>query len=124
MAFESTAGVAFARPGGESFVPSRARPVDLVHLARQTLGDRALEQEVLSLFLTQLRTLSERIGEAPAKERMALAHGLKGSAGNVGAFALAECAAQIEREPANKAHLKELTLLIEQVRDFVATINR
>ena len=40
-------------PGGEGAAAPRARPVDLAHLARQTLGDRALEQEVLKLFLHQ-----------------------------------------------------------------------
>ena len=30
--------------------PSGGRPIDLVHLARQTGGDKALESEVLALF--------------------------------------------------------------------------
>ena len=38
----------------ETAPQSASRPIDLVHLARQTLGDRSLEQEVLRLFLTQM----------------------------------------------------------------------
>lgn len=124
MAFDSTAGVAFARPGGESFVPSRSRPIDLVHLARQTLGDRVLEQEVLQLFLSQLRTLSDQLGKALPAERQRLAHSLKGSARSVGAFAIATCAERIEAEPADRSLLKQLGRLIEDARSFVAAINR
>ncbi len=124
MAFDSAAGVAFARPGGESFVPSRSRPIDLVHLARQTLGDRMLEQEVLRLFLSQLRTLSDQLGKAAPGERKRLAHSLKGSARSVGAFAIADCAERIEAQPADRHPLKELVGLAEDVRTFVAAINR
>ena len=38
----------------ETALQGASRPIDLVHLARQTLGDRSLEQEVLRLFLTQM----------------------------------------------------------------------
>ena len=40
------------------------RPVDLVHLARYTLGNRALEREVLELFLTQSQIYLERLRES------------------------------------------------------------
>ena len=35
-----------------------SRPVDLVHLSRYTLGDRALEREVLELFSLKPRSIS------------------------------------------------------------------
>ena len=38
-----------------------SRPVDLVHLSRYTLGDRALEREMLDLFCTQSAVYLERL---------------------------------------------------------------
>ena len=35
--------------------PSSERPIDLVHLARQTLGDKDTETQVLCLFARQAR---------------------------------------------------------------------
>lgn len=118
------AAIAFSRPGGESRVPSRARPVDLVHLARQTLGDRALEQEVLGMFVQQLAVTRERLAAANEGERQTLAHTLKGSARSIGAFAIADCAEAIEKQPSGKTHLSRLSKLIDEVRDFIAAINR
>ena len=86
MITRSAAAVAFAMPGGEGSAGprSRARPVDLTHLSRQTLGDRALEQEVLQLFVQQALSVRDQIAEAGKSERLRLAHGLKGSARGVG----------------------------------------
>lgn len=72
------------------------RPIDLVHLSRMTLGDRALERDVLSLFDRQIGLLMERIETAGAPVAAAAAHTLKGSAVGIGAFALAKAAAQLE----------------------------
>lgn len=76
-------------------VPGR-RPIDLVHLSRMTLGDRALERDVLALFGRQIDLLMPRIETAPAPVAAAAAHTLKGSAQGVGAFALATAAADVE----------------------------
>ena len=117
-------GVAFSMPGGEVSGPARRRPVDLVHLARQTMGDRDLEREVLALFVQQVLSVRDKIGDADVRERLLLAHGLKGSARGVGAFSIADCAAEIERQPQESRHLKRLSTLIDEVRDFIAAINR
>ena len=116
--------IAFSKPGGETCAPSRGRPVDLVHLARQTMGDRALEQEVLGLFVQQVSTVRERLQNADLVERRALAHTLKGAARGVGAFALADCADAIEQNPAERGHLTRMAALVDEVRDFIAAINR
>lgn len=117
-------GAAFSMPGGETSGAARARPVDLVHLARQTMGDRELEQEVLALFVQHVLSVRERITGADIKERLLLAHGLKGSARGVGAFAIADCATDIERRPDDGRNLKRLNVLIDEVRDFIAAIGR
>ena len=70
-------------------------PVDFDHLARMTLGESRLEREVLELFLKQAGRLVEAMAELPA-ETPALAHTLKGSARAIGAFRIADCAADLE----------------------------
>lgn len=122
----STAAVAFAMPGGEGSAPAprRARPVDLQHLAKQTLGDRALEQEVLRLFIHQALSARDGIAAANNGERLRLAHALKGSARGIGAFAIADCLTEIEKRPDDKHLIKRLSVLIDEVRDFISAINR
>lgn len=79
------------RPEGTA--PSFERPIDLVHLARQTLGDRALEREVLDLFVLQARSVLDQLALArDQRQRMELAHTLKGSARSVGAWRVAGAA--------------------------------
>lgn len=118
--------MAFSRPGGEASrrVRSRARLIDLEHLARQTMGDRALEQEVLAMFSHHIGTVRDGIAAADEAERRRLAHTLKGSARGVGAFTLADCAARIEADPSDRASLSRLAALIGEVRDFIAAISR
>lgn len=70
-------------------------PIDLAHLARMTLGDAALEQQVLGMFATQAASLVAKLTALPA-EAGALAHTLKGSARAIGAFRVAECAQALE----------------------------
>jgi HPt (histidine-containing phosphotransfer) domain-containing protein len=88
------------------------------------MGDRALEQEVLGMFVQQALSVREKMADADIKERLLLAHGLKGSARGIGAFAVADCATEIENRPDDNRVVKRLALLIEDVRDFVAAINR
>jgi len=74
----------------EGAPPSFERAIDLVHLARQTLGDRALEREVLDLFVIQARSVLEMLlSSQDQKRRSDLAHTLKGSARSVGAWRVA-----------------------------------
>jgi HPt (histidine-containing phosphotransfer) domain-containing protein len=125
MQFQDAQAVAYARPGGEGSAPTRTvRPVDLFHLSRQTMGDRALESEVLGMFLHQALTARESMGKAGTDERRSLAHALKGSALGVGAFAVAECASEIEKHPEDAALPRKLGRRIEEVREFIAAISR
>ncbi len=74
-----------------------SRPVDLVHLSRYTLGERALEHEVLELFCTQSVVYLERLRAARTdKEWHDAAHSLKGSAQAIGAWGAAAAAEQAE----------------------------
>lgn len=74
--------------------------LDLVHLSRQTLGDVALETELLALFESQARQFAKRLAgpshPGDEKWRAELAHTLKGSARAVGAFKAAQAAENYE----------------------------
>jgi HPt (histidine-containing phosphotransfer) domain-containing protein len=75
--------------------PSEA--IDDDHLARMTLGDQALEREVLEIFLRQATLMIERIeGSAPGLAAAA-AHTLTGSARGIGAWRVAQAAERLEQ---------------------------
>jgi HPt (histidine-containing phosphotransfer) domain-containing protein len=86
-----------AMPAGE-IDQLQVNPVDLKHLRRFTLGDRALEKEVLELFLGQLpETISSLRRAATEKDWRVAAHTLKGSGRAVGAWRIARLAEHAER---------------------------
>lgn len=67
------------------------RPIDLVHLARYTLGNKALEREILDLFVGQSRvTLDKLTAAADERAWREQAHTLLGSARAVGAKRVAD----------------------------------
>src|SRR5258708_25764157 len=78
-------------------------PIDFDHLQRMTLGDAAVEQEVLTMFSAQSATLMHTLAAIPA-DASALAHTLKGSARAIGAFAAAAAAARLEAAIARGFH--------------------
>ena len=69
--------------------------LDLDHLERMALGEKALEHEVLEMFVAQSIRLMETLASLPV-ETAALAHTLKGSARAIGAFEVAGQAAALE----------------------------
>jgi len=78
---------------------TRAIPaIDLVHLARQSDGDEALEAELLAMFDAQAAKLAARLDrpEVGAQAKADIAHRLKGSALAVGAWRVAEAATATE----------------------------
>jgi HPt (histidine-containing phosphotransfer) domain-containing protein len=70
-------------------------PIDIEHLQRMTLGDARLEREVLAMFSAQAASLVGSLAALPP-DAGALAHTLKGSARAIGAFAVADAAAELE----------------------------
>jgi HPt (histidine-containing phosphotransfer) domain-containing protein len=80
---------------------NRQKPVDLQHLERYTGGDRALDREILGLFDQQCREILERLvavakDSGDAKSWREITHTLKGAARGIGAWSLADAAAQAE----------------------------
>jgi len=70
-------------------------PLDLQHLQCMTLGDAALEREVLAMFVHQAARLVNALATLPA-DAPAMAHTLKGSARAIGASRVAEHASALE----------------------------
>jgi len=98
-------------------------PVDLVHLSRQSLGDRSLEREILTLFKSQSVLYLDRLKNAKTNdERKLAAHTILGSARGIGACAVAQAAEAVE---ANTAHLSDLSTLsaaIEEANAYIEDI--
>ena len=116
--------VAFDGPIGNNNVPSANRPLDLVHLACQTGGDRALENELLQLFRQQIGLCANQLRMTSGRERKAIAHTIRGSAGAMGAFGLSRIASQIEDAPSDAKLISAVETEIARIRDFIAGLTR
>jgi HPt (histidine-containing phosphotransfer) domain-containing protein len=98
--------------------------IDVQHLGRMTLGEAALEAEVLVLFSAQSGELIARLEAMPA-DAAALAHTLKGSARAIGAFRVAEAALGLEAAMKNDGDVSSaITRLQETVSEARETIGR
>jgi hypothetical protein len=95
------------------------RPIDLEHLSRMTLGERALEREVLALFDRQATMLLARMKNGPAAVVGAMAHTLKGSARGIGAWRVAKSAEAVEAM-ANTADCGDLAGAVDQLSGAIA----
>ncbi len=107
-------------PGGQGPAGGHgAHPVDLVHLARHTLGNRDLEQEVLRLFVRQSAAFLDKMkGAADHEQRARAAHTIKGSARGIGAWQVADCAEAVEGADA-KEPLAALEGAIDEANAYI-----
>lgn len=107
-----TAAIDMPPEGDTTQGASTGEPIDRKYLARFTLGNRALEREVLELFAGQMPRYVEQLhAAASAKEWVLAAHTIKGSALAVGARRLANLAQMAERldvedNPANSQTMR------------------
>lgn len=113
------------------------KPVDIDHLNRYTGGDRALNGQILNLFDGQCHEILEKLetqlagpmSEEFAKNWHDSAHALKGAARGVGAFSLADSAADAEKTATTDrqaviAVLGQLKAKAATVHDFIAELIR
>jgi HPt (histidine-containing phosphotransfer) domain-containing protein len=101
--------------------------LDLVHLARQTGGDRELEQELLALFADQCVRLLRLMQTGTVAEGRDAAHTLKGAAKAIGAWEVADAAAAVEAELAlgrSASELPKLASAAETARSAIASLSR
>jgi len=86
-----------AETGGQFFGPVPERPVDLVHLARYTLGNTSHERVILELFHTQSDIYLKRLETADHERAWQdAAHTIRGSARDIGAWRVAKSAEDAE----------------------------
>ena len=76
--------------------------LDRNHLGHITLGDEALEREVLGLFHRQAAMLLGRMANQSPRAIAAMAHTLTGSARGIGAWQVAAAAEAVERAAAGR----------------------
>jgi chemotaxis protein histidine kinase CheA len=110
-------------------------PLDLVHLARQCLGDSELEGELLGLFRRQARTLTAELSDPSLlslESKAKIANKLRGSALAVGARRVASAAWRIEelaaaasdRPQPDGDEARAVLALLSAVTEAVAEIER
>lgn len=103
------------------------QPIDRNHLARYTQGDSAFENEILSLFRSQMSVYLNGLVQAESlKDWQEQAHGLKGMARSAGAFPLAELGEQAEQlselhGPAHRALLHALEKAAADVARYIGS---
>lgn len=109
-------------------VPRRSRPIDLVHLAKQCLGDEALEHEILRLFDTTIKIYVARFLVATEPEQVVFTlHTIKGAAAGVGAFAVAELAKAMEEDARagrgiEAERIEDLKMAVEEASAFIGDV--
>lgn len=116
--------IAFASPDNSGGNSRPARPIDFDHLARQTMGDKAVETEVLQLFARQARESLKDITQLNVGERKAIAHRLLGAARSVGANAVAAAAQALESTPGSATALAALSVAIIDADNFIVSLLR
>lgn len=108
--------------------PSSERPIDLVHLARKTMGDKEAEAQVLGLFARQARQcVNQLCGSSHLtrkKDRLAVVRTLYGSASNVGAFCVSKAAKCLEKDPNDGILHDALSEAVVDVENFVSGLSR
>ncbi|MFK0383128.1 MULTISPECIES: Hpt domain-containing protein [Rhizobium/Agrobacterium group] len=117
--------IAFEAPDNSGGAASAStKPIDFVHLARQTMGDKELEIEVLQLFSRSARSALHELNGADATAVKAIAHRLKGAADAVGAFAVSAAAAKLEDNAGDGAAMAKLVAAIVEAENFVLKLCR
>lgn len=117
--------IAFEAPDNPGSVcPSQARPIDLVHLAGQTMGDKALEVEVLQMFARQARRALQDMAGADSTSVSAAAHKLKGAARAVGAFKVASAAERLEENATDAALHAAVSAAVVESENFILKLCR
>jgi HPt (histidine-containing phosphotransfer) domain-containing protein len=117
--------IAFEAPDNyRGYTPSQHRPIDLVHLARQTSGDKALELEVLHTFARQARSCMNELSSGQADIITQTAHKLKGAALAIGAFNVSAAAEKVESKASDAANIAQLGNAIAEAENFINTLSR
>lgn len=122
MALQS---IAFEAPNSDAASHmSKGRPIDFAHLAIQTMGDKALEDEILLLFTRQARTALQEMSGGEGVDLAAIAHRLKSAASAVGAFRVAKQAEALEMNPQDAGHVAALAQSVLEAENYILKLMR
>lgn len=116
------------QPVDDAQAHPRHRPIDMVHLGKQALGDRGLEGEILRLFDTMSRTYYERLEASTNVEQLLQnLHTLKGAAAGVGAWGIADLARATEEEiragtPVNPERIDDLGIKVHECSAYIGEL--
>ena len=116
--------IAFEAPdnsGGGS--PSKNCPIDLVHLAQQTSGNKDLELEVLHTFARQARSCMSVLAGGEYDTVCQTAHKLKGAALAIGAFNVSHAAERVEAH-VDAGHIAQLGAAVIEAENFILKLSR
>ena len=117
--------IAFEAPSHvRGAIPSNSRPIDLVHLASQTMGDKGLEIEVLQMFARQARRCIQELSSGDAETIRATAHRLKGAALAVGAFRVTTAAEELEENYKDAAQIANVGAAVIEAENFILKLCR
>ncbi len=100
--------------------PSHDCLIDLVHLSCITMGDKALERELLQAYATQALFHRKALTSGDASAATRAAHMLVGSSRTIGANGIADIALAFERDAAASAD--GLLASLAETTDFIARL--
>ena len=106
--------------------PLRQHPIDMLHLAKQAMGDPGLEVEVLRVFNDLVRVNFARLERSTSPQDLLVhVHTLSLAATGVGAWSLAAHAKGLEDElaaglPVNPEWVDDIEMAVEELQAFIA----
>ena len=100
------------------------RPIDMLHLSKQTSGDSDLENELLTLFAKQVRECLSEMASCEEEERAKKANEVHNAAESIGAFDVADKAGRVKANPADAASLAAFSNSVVKASSFIASLNR
>lgn len=116
--------IVFEAPDNASIrSPSQSRPIDLVYLATQTLGDKTAEIENLQAFARQARACLIHLGSGEKATTKAAVKRLHGAANAVGAFRVREAASVAEKE-GDAASIAAVGVAVIEAENFILKLCR
>ncbi|HHG89033.1 MAG TPA: Hpt domain-containing protein [Devosia sp.] len=104
------------------------RPIDMVHLSRQSLGDPGLEEEILRMFDQLAAAYVGRLrGAVKDDDTLLSLHSLKGASAGVGARAIASLTSEAEAEfrlegKLSGERLADISMAVEEVRTYISEL--
>jgi HPt (histidine-containing phosphotransfer) domain-containing protein len=100
-------------------------PIDRVHLAKQTLGDKGLELEVLRMFDDTMRVYFTRLETSTTRDALLNhLHTIRGAAAGIGATTIALLARRAEADlrdglPVDPERIDDLEMAITECSAFI-----